>query len=289
MDHFAYRLGAAVVGLLPLPIVRWLGQASGRLAWTWADRRKHNAIRAMARVLGDDPDAPSKAAVAAARRVFAGYGRYWAEVFWLRPRRVEAVTEAISTEGLDHFRRALAEGRGVILALPHVGNWEVAGPIAVQEGAELIAVAEQLASEEITEWFVGLRGSLGIDIVLADGSAAVMRTLLEGLRRNAAVALLADRDLSRRGESVTFFGETTSLPTGPVRLAKATGAPILPVGSYFARAGHRVVVFPPLRIEAATSLAEGTQMLAAALEGVIRRHPEQWHMVQPNWPSDFVG
>ncbi len=243
----------------------------------------------MARVHGDDPDAPSEAAIVAARRVFAGYGRYWAEVFWLRPRRVESVAESITTEGLDHFRAALAEGRGVILALPHVGNWEVAGPIAVQEGAELIAVAEQLASDEITEWFVGLRGSLGIDIVLADGSAAVMRTLLEGLRRNAAVALLSDRDLSHRGESVTFFGETTSLPTGAVRLAQATGAPILPVGSYFARAGHRVVVFPPLRIEAATSLAEGTQMVAAALEDVIRRHPEQWHMVQPNWPSDFVG
>ncbi|MDH3540433.1 MAG: phosphatidylinositol mannoside acyltransferase [Acidimicrobiia bacterium] len=284
----AYKLGVVVVGLLPLPLARALGSSAGWLAWLWADKRKHNAIRAMARVRGEDPDRPSPEAISSARRLFAGYGRYWAEVFWLRPGRVARVHASTTAEGLEYFRAALAEGKGVILALPHCGNWEVAGPVAKAEQAELIAVAEQLGSEEITTWFVALRASLAIDIVLADGTSNVMRALLAGLKRNAAIALLSDRDLSGKGEVVEFFGERTALPTGAVRLAKATGAPILPVGSFFSKTGHAIVVDPPLLVGPDESLNDATQRLAAALEVVIRRHPEQWHMVQPNWPSDLI-
>ena len=267
--------------------MRRVGTWAGQAAWRWADQRKHNALRAMARVRGESPDSPSRETEIAARQLFGLYGRYWAEAFWVRPRRVSAIYRRIEVEGIEHLRQALADGKGVVLALPHVGNWEVAGTVAHAEGAELLAVAEKLDDERIVKWFVDLRKALGIDVVLATGSANVMETCTEAIGRNAAVALLADRNLSGRGVPTIFFGEETRLPIGPARLALDTGAPILPVGSYFKRgAGHRVAILPPIVVTPSDDVAGLTAKVADALEDVIRAAPEQWHMVQPNWPSD---
>ncbi len=281
----AYKIGAACMALAPEPVARRLGHLAGKWAWRRADRRKRMAIRAMARVRGESPDDPSRVAIEMARELFSEYGRYWAEVLWLRKRRIPQVERHLSIDGIEHYRKALAEGKGVILALPHVGNWEIAGRAAVPEGAHLIAVAEQLDERE-AEWFVRLRREMGIDIVLADGSAAVVDRLVEVLAGNGAVALLSDRDLSRRGAEVEFFGERTRLPTGAVALALRTGAPILPVASYNRSGrGHHIVVKPPLQLRS-DDIADGVQQLARVLEDLISAAPTQWHMVSPNWPSD---
>ena len=287
MSYVMFRVASAVLGAMPEWAMRHLGTLAGRAAWQWADTRKHNARRAIARVRGESPDAPSPETDRIARELFGSYGRYWAEAFWIRPRRIAAIYERIEVEGIEHFRRALADGKGVVLALPHVGNWEVAGTVAHAEGAELLAVAEKLDDERIVNWFVDLRKALGIDIVLATGSAKVMETCVAAIGRNAAVALLADRNMSGRGAVVSFFGEDTRLPIGPARLALDTGAPILPVGSYFKeRAGHRIAVLPPVAVTPSDDVASLTAKVAISLEQVIRAAPEQWHMVQPNWPSD---
>jgi phosphatidylinositol dimannoside acyltransferase len=118
-----------------------------------------------------------------------------------------------------------------------------------------------------------------------------MRNLEQVLARNGAVALLCDRDLKGRGVAVEFFGERTTLPAGPVSLAIRTGAPLMPAAAYFGPDGtHRVVVRPPIElpegVPRSEAIAEGTQLLAAELEALIRQAPEQWHLLQPNWPSD---
>ena len=116
--------------------------------------------------------------------------------------------------------------------------------------------------------------------------------MLQALRQNEVVCLLCDRDLDRSGVEVEFFGERTTLPAGPATLALRTGAPILPVGVYFTERtnGHHAVVRPPLSLERRGGLREDvsriTQQLAHELEFLIRRAPEQWHLFQPNWPSD---
>jgi KDO2-lipid IV(A) lauroyltransferase len=116
--------------------------------------------------------------------------------------------------------------------------------------------------------------------------------LEEVIRGNGMVALLCDRDLRGRGVPVCFFGEETTLPAGPVTLALRTGAPVLPVAAYFRpNGGHRIVVHPPLELPEGhrpEDIREGTQRLAEALEAMIREAPEQWHLLQPNWPSDRV-
>ncbi len=286
LAYLALRATMGLFGLLPLRTAQRLGEVVSVLGsrFTPGRRRmvKRHAMR-LGAVAGDLP--------AAVDHVFAGYGRYWAEAFWVRPRRRHEIEATTTAEGLDLVREAQNEGRGVIFALPHVGNWEFAGPVGESLGLELVAVAEDLENKHIRDWFVRLREQMGIGILLATGSARVMRDLEAVLGRNGGVALLCDRDLKGRGVPVTFFGEETTLPAGPVSLGLKTGAPVFPVAAYFTDdGGHRVVVRPRIDLGGEESrsdaLRAGTQRLATALEELIRQAPGQWHLLQPNWPSD---
>jgi KDO2-lipid IV(A) lauroyltransferase len=150
---------------------------------------------------------------------------------------------------------------------------------------------EALDPPELFEWFVDLRQRLGMTVVPLGPSAA--GAVMRALRNNEVVCLLCDRDLERTGVEVEFFGERTTLPAGPAMLGLRTGAPILPTGVYFTPRynGHHAIVRPPVPAQRiADSLRDDvsrvTQSLARELELLIRRHPEQWHLFQPNWPSD---
>jgi KDO2-lipid IV(A) lauroyltransferase len=286
IGYYIYRILSGLLGLLPEPVMRHLGYAVGWLTSFVARRRFAMAVRHQTRVAGT-----AVGAHRAARRVFMWYGRYWAEVFWMRPRRRRHVLPTTELAGIEILLGAVAAGKGVIVALPHMGNWEAAGLRAATEGARVLAVAEELGNERIVQWFVAMRHMMDIDIVVARKGTRVTRELLQRLEQGGVVALVCDRDLSRRGIPVTFFGEQTTLPPGPLALAERTGAALLPVGTYFGRgARHRFVVHPPLEIPAAADAEErvrlGTQLLAEKFEEVIRVAPEQWHLILPNWPSD---
>jgi KDO2-lipid IV(A) lauroyltransferase len=285
LGYLALRGGVGLVGLLPKSLALGLGRVFGRVWHFFAGGRRRMAERHMARVLGDSADAK-----AAARSVMESYGRYWAEAFWARPRRVPDMRRSTSVDGLELIIGAREQGKGAIYALPHMGNWEAAAPVSGFAGVPVVAVAERLPNERITDWFTSMRAAFGIEIVLATGGTEVMRRLEASLAENKAVALLSDRDLKRRGVEVEFFGERTTLPPGPATLSIRTGAPLLPVGSYFEGSGHRVVITDAIPVpETGTrseKVAAMTQELAYRLEKLIAEAPRQWHMVQPNWPSD---
>lgn len=285
LSYLGLRAGVALVGLLPKRAALWLGKTIGSV-WHLVDRpRRAMASRHMRRVLGPRADADR-----ASRAVMMSYGRYLAEALWARGHRVPDMLANTRTDGLDMVIAARDRGDGMIYALPHMGNWEAAAPVAVNEGIPVVAVAEDLDNQRITDWFTRLRGEFGIEIVLATGRIEVMRRLEEAIAANKAVALLSDRDLKGRGVKVDFFGEETTLPPGPATLAVKTGAPLFPVATYFEGDGHHVVVRPPLVIPQAESRSEQvrllTEELGRELEKLILEAPEQWHMVQPNWPSD---
>ena len=286
LTYLAYRAGAGIFGALPEPIVRHLGRWAGRLCWLWARERKAMAIRHMGRVLGRGD---ARAVEQAAREVFSAYGRYWAETLWFRPRRAEAVRSRVTLTGLEHVRAAQETGRPIVAALPHVGNWELAGTLAEDAQVQITAVAEALANRRLARWFTGMRAQLGIRVVLAEG-LSTMRALRNDMMAGRVIALVADRDIGGRGVEVEFFGERTTLPAGPAVLAIRNGAVLLPVVSYFKRgAGHRVVVLAPIEDPGAEDpdrMADITQQLAHRYEDMIREAPTQWHLVQPNWPSD---
>lgn len=282
--YLAMRLGVAFVGILPFSVVKFLGEAAGRI-FSRFDTSRRSMVRRHARRMGiSDVETHT-------RDAFAAYGRYWAEALWIRPRRRAFVDARTTDEGLHWLAEARDAGKGVIVALPHLGNWEYAAVVGTRLGLEVVAVAENLGNRRIRDWFVRMRTSLDIGIILATGTGEVIRALEEVIARNGVVALLSDRDLKRRGVPVRFFGEETTLPAGPASLALRTGAPILPAATYFTPTGHHVVVGPPIPIpeegDRSHRIRVITQLIAEEFERFIRVAPEQWHLLQPNWPSDL--
>ena len=218
----------------------------------------------------------------AVREAFASYARYWMESLRLPEMPPADVDARFSIEGLEHIEAALAAGTGAILALPHVGGWEVGGSWFVRQGFPLTVVVEALKPPELFTWFADLRRSQGFTVIPLTRSAGI--SVVRALRANQIVALVSDRDIAGGGVEVEFFGERTTLPAGPASLAARLGVPLLPTAVYFKDDGHHAVVRPPLSTEG--DPATVTQALAHELEDLIRAAPEQWHLFQPNWPSD---
>ena len=193
-------------------------------------------------------------------------------------------------EGYEPLRRALEGGRGAIVTLPHVGGFEYAAAWIARRGHPPTVVVEPVEPPELLAWFTSVREALGMEVVPLGPNAATR--MLAALADNRVICLLADRDINGEGVEVEFFGETTTMPAGPAVLALRTGAPILPVAVYFERGGmHRGVIEPPVPATREGRLREDvarvTQEIAHRFEGLIRRAPEQWHVMQPNWPSDL--
>jgi KDO2-lipid IV(A) lauroyltransferase len=236
-----------------------------------------------------DPSLRNGALDRAVDRAFESYARYYVESFRLPSLPADEVMAGFYAEGYENIADGVAAGRGVILALPHMGAWEWAGRWMVEMGHHLTVVVEPLEPPELFDWFAGLRESLGMKVVALgpDASGSVLRAL----RANGVVCLLCDRDLHQSGVDVEFFGERTTLPAGPVTIAMRTGAALLPTGVYFGGArGRYAIVRPPLSLARRDGVRADveriTQDLTRELEYLIRRAPEQWHLFQPNWPSD---
>lgn len=287
--YWVVRALSGLGALLPEGGARRLGYGVGYLMSFTSPRGLAMAERHQRRIQGPAIDARR-----AARRVFGFYGRYYAETFWIRPRRRRGILDSTTIENVETLRAAAAAPPGIVLAVAHQGNWEAAGLRAAAEGAPVLAAAEGLSNERLVRWFVRMRKVMDIDVVLVRRGARVSETLAQRLEAGGVVALLFDRDLKGMGIRVPLFGEETTLPAGPLTLALRTGATILPVGVYHrAGAGHIFHIHPPLAVSAEGSfderVQEGTRRLAVVLEEMIRRAPEQWHVLQPVWPSDREG
>ncbi len=227
----------------------------------------------------------------AVQDAFDSYARYWIETFRLPTLPAKVVSDGFTEEGYaEHIQGGLAAGRGVILALPHLGGWEWAGRWLTDLGHPVTAIVEQLHPPELFDWFVRLRRDLGMTVVPLGPGAG--RAVLKALADNEVVCLLCDRNIGAGGVEVEFFGERTLLPAGPATMAIRAGAPLIPVGAYFTPRpnGHHAVIRPPVPTVREGRLRDDvvrvTQDLTYALERLIRRAPSQWHMFLPNWPSD---
>jgi KDO2-lipid IV(A) lauroyltransferase len=237
-----------------------------------------------------DPTLKGGALRRASQRAFDSYMRYYTESFRLPSMSKNHVNRCFTVDGYQYVEQALAKGNGVIFAIPHLGGWEWAGRWMAERGLPMTVIVEPLQPPELFEWFTKLRSELGMNVVPLGPDAAPI--ILATLKQNGIVCLLSDRDIQRTGVEVEFFGEKTTLPAGPAMLGIRGNTPVLPVAIYFTDAidGHHAIVHPPVHLEKVGSLrdsvAVGTQAIARELEILIRRAPEQWHMFQPNWPSD---
>ena len=283
-----YKAGAFVARRLPRSVAT---NAPKVLAYPLALIMKNKRVmvrRHMRRALGST--ATKGVLRVATRRAFESYLRYWIESFRLPSQTTHELSDGIQVPDYRHVEEGLRKGKGVILALPHLGGWEWAGFwIAAAKKLPITVVVEPIEPPQLFEWFARFRRELGMTVVPLGPAAGA--EIAAALKRNEVVCLLSDRDISGGGVKVPFFGELTTLPGGPALMALRTGAPILPTAVYFATGeSHIGVVRPPLDVSRVGSVREDvkriTENLAQELEVLISAEPSQWHLFQPNWPSD---
>jgi phosphatidylinositol dimannoside acyltransferase len=278
---------------LPEPVALGVANAVAEVRFQVRADQRRMVSDNLRRVLGADADDPDDLAALDrwARRSFRAYARYWVEGARLGRTSPIEVEQHTLVEGLNYLVEGMAAGKGVIMALPHVGSWEYGGAFLATQGLPMTAVAERLEPPELFDFFVEQRAAMGLTIVPLDAPAS---TISSTLRRGGLVGLLSDRDLVGNGIEVEFFGETTTMPAGAATLALRTGAQLV-TGAVYSGPGrdHRAIVEPPLDTTRTGSLrrdvARLTQSIATRFEGLIRRAPEQWHMFQPLWLADRAG
>ncbi|MGX7829203.1 phosphatidylinositol mannoside acyltransferase [Actinokineospora sp. 24-640] len=281
-----YGAGWRVVRMLPPGAARSLFTAGADFAARRNGPGAQRLRRNLARVV---PQAGQEELDDLVRAGLRSYARYWMEAFRLPSmdhaevaRNVEA-----NTTGVEYLEAALAEGNGVVMAIPHSANWDAVGLWLARRHGRFTTVAERLKPEALYEKFVAYRESLGFEVVpVTGGERSPAVVLAERLRENKVVCLLADRDLTPSGKPVTFFGAETKMPAGPAYLAARTGAVLLPCGSWFTEDGWALRIHPPLPVAGVRQVPAATQALADVLAADIAAHPADWHMLQDLWLAD---
>jgi KDO2-lipid IV(A) lauroyltransferase len=284
-----YAAGWSFVKSVPGP----MASRSFRSAADWAAVRNGPGARQLRanlrRVVGPDvSEGELDGLVLAGLR---SYSRYWLETFRLQKMDHADVLARTVTEGAENIEAGVANGKGVVIALPHMGNWDVAALWLVSQGHPFTTVAERLKPESLFDRFVAYRESLGMEVLaLTGGQRPPTDVLTERLRANRVICLVSDRDLSRNGVPVQFFGEQTRMPAGPAMLAATTGAHLLPVSLWYTDNGWGQRIGAPLELPGdrlRDKVTAGTQQLASFFEREIAAHPTDWHMLQRLWLADL--
>ncbi|WP_312976704.1 phosphatidylinositol mannoside acyltransferase [Corynebacterium sp.] len=284
LSSFGYRAGWALTRRLPTPVADRL--------FTWVadkvsdDGRGPEQLRAnLGRVVGD-----ANVTRELVRDSMRSYMRYWREAFQLPsiagPELAAQVHSGFGAADVRRLDDAIGRGRGVVLSLPHSGNWDMAGVWLVDHFGQFATVAERLRPESLFEAFVEYRESLGFEVLaLSGGEVPPFARLREVLDEGGIVCLLGERDLSGRGVEVSFFGERTSMPAGAARLAQETGAALMVYHSSYVAGGWASCISEEL--DTSVPLAEIVQQQADIFARNIAAAPADWHMLQPLWFSDL--
>ena len=280
-----YGLGWPVVCRLPESWAQSVFRLSADLAW----RRRGPGVQMLEgnlrRVIGSQ--APGGQLRALSRQVMRSYARYWLEAFRLPVMPAGRLAAGVRDTG--HSRAALeclAAGRGVVFALPHMGNYELTGAWVIAKGTgSITTVAERLKPESVYDRFVAFRESLGVEVLPASGgTSSSFAVLVQRLRADKLAALVCDRDVTGTGMEVEFFGENARMMGGPAALAVQTGAVLMPVILWFEGDHWGVHVHEEIPVPAEGDSKQKTaammQDVARLFEAGIRAHPQDWHMLQ---------
>ncbi|KQY37912.1 lipid A biosynthesis lauroyl acyltransferase [Nocardia sp. Root136] len=284
MSDWGYAAGWGLVRSAPEGLVRKIFDLGADRAVKGGGPQQLR--RNLARVLGVPADQVPDDLMRASMR---SYARYWREAFRLPSMDHTAIDYYVG--GLENVDAALEQGRGLILVLPHSGNWDMAGVWLVQHYDNFTTVAERLKPESLFERFVAYRESLGFEVFpLTGGEQPPFAALAERLRQNRIVCLMGERDLTGKGVPVDFLGERTWMPGGAAKLAIETGAALVPVHGWFTvdedgTEGWGLKAEPALDVSG--GVAAATQALADRFAANIAEHPADWHMLQPLWEGDL--
>jgi KDO2-lipid IV(A) lauroyltransferase len=285
-----YAAGWSVVRGMPERIARRQFDAIADAYWVRSGQSVIQLQRNLARV---KPELSDRELRLLTRDGVRSYLRYWCEVFQLPKLSKHDIVSRMMCVHEERLRDAVAAGNGMILALPHMGNWDHAGAWLAGTGVPFTTVAERLQPESLFNRFVEFRESLGMEVIpLTGGDRPPYDLLAERLRAGGTLCLLADRDLTATGIEVDFFGAKARMPAGPAALAHDTGAALLPTTLTYpdrrhwgARIHEQIKV--PSRGSREHKIRVMTQKLADAFAMAIDEQPQDWHMLQRLWIDDL--
>jgi phosphatidylinositol dimannoside acyltransferase len=289
----AFGAGWSLVCKLPESWARKLFTLGADIAW----RRQGKGVQVLEgnllRVLGRDTDGAELRAMS--REVMRSYARYYMETFRIQAIPLERVLAGMHNDSpnVPLTMEYLQSGRGVIYALPHCGDFEIAGVWINAKGAgSFTTVAERLKPESVYQRFLKFREGIGMEVLPTTGGPHPFGVMAQRLRAGKLVCLVADRDLSDTGVEVDFFGEKALMPAGPAMLAIQTGAALMPVSCSFVGDDEwGTYVHDEIPVPAHGNRREKaaimTRQLAAVFEEAIRERPEDWHMLQKVFVADL--
>lgn len=222
-------------------------------------------------------------------KAMRSYLRYWCDTFRLPDWDTARIVGSATLENEHLVLDPIKAGRGAIVSSPHAGNWDHAAAYFCSKGISVVTVVERLKPEALFRKFLAYRSALGMEALPHDGQ--VITTLAQRLRQGGLVALVADRDLSKSGADVNFFGAPARMPVGPAVLAIKTGAPLITVFVSYTEIGihmkFREVLIPIIGNES-ERVAAAVQICADHFADGISKHPQDWHMLQRIWTDgDF--
>jgi KDO2-lipid IV(A) lauroyltransferase len=292
----AYQLGWKVICRFPQSWARWVFTKVADVAWRRQGPKVQVLEANLRRVLSwkqNSPDVDGKELRRLSRATLRSYARYWLEVFRLPVIPTERIMAGmhINAEGEAALFANLKAGRGAILALPHMGNFEQAGAWVVARGAgSLTTVQERLKPESVYESFVRFRETLGFEVLPLTGGASPFGTLAARLRAGGLVCLVSDRDLKESGVEVELFGEKARI-AATAALAVHTGAALMPTATWFEGDDWGACIYEEIPVPETGTRAEKvavmSQQLARVFEQAIAEHPQDWHMLQRVFTADL--
>lgn len=272
LKFLAFRMATVLVPRVPVAVSYAFAWLAAELAYRFVPARRHIVHGNLRRVMGLDEDAPALAK--AAREVFHTQAYNYVDMFLMPRLTPEWLAERIEIINLPAFLHAHGQGRGVIIATPHLGNFDLLIQVTKALSVPAAVLVERLTPEALFQTVVRLRSAHGIRLIPAGPGG--LREAVRLLRSGGVLAIGADRDLQGRGEPASFFGEPARMPVGAVELARRTGAALVPAfGLRLPRRRYRLTIEPPIVPEVAG--------LISVMERHIREHPEQWIVFQPIW------
>ena len=282
-----YFLGWGLVRRLPeqsaINVFNWLGLRMFKRNGKSVQRLRSNLSRV-------SPTQSTEQLEALTKKAVLSYLRYWRETFrspdWSKERTLSTVTVTNESLLLDPIKA----GQAVVVALPHAGNWDHAGSYFCLKGARLVTVAEVLKPRALFEKFLEYRQAIGMEVLPLDNKA--FPELLERARTGKLIALVADRDLSRSGIDVSFFGGIARMPAGPALVALRTQSPLVTAFVSYTPTGIHVQldsIAIPAGGDEESQVKEIVQKCADNFAAGITQSPQDWHMMQRIWvDGDFV-
>jgi len=277
----SYQAGARILRVLPAEL-RHAAAAPGGAAWFWLNAaQRRAALDNYAAALGRERSDPEVARVA--RRAFQNYGRMLMDFLLLGDITRDDLMKRMTIGGRDHLDAALAGGRGAIMAVPHMGSWDMAGAFGGALGYPVSAVAVRFPGS-LNAVVVRTRQRFGLNVITL-GRFAV-RAITQALQANGVVALLCDLEQGP-GVAVRFFGRRAVVPGGPAAIALKTGATLLPACQYATSPGrYHVHMDPPLTWSAGETKAGLMQRVVTRFEDFIKERPDQWYAFRPMFARD---